>query len=87
MLVTVNEQSKGAPVTAVTTIVAVPVVGLVIAAPLIALSMPLIVEFVMSARQSAESAVYVPPAAPGVLYVLSDNVAPYSKLEPSKAIG
>jgi hypothetical protein len=87
VLVTVNEQSRGDPVAAVSTIVAVPEVGLVIAAPLMASATPLIVECVMSAKQFAESAVYAPPAAPGVLYVLSDNVAPYSKPEPSKTIG
>jgi hypothetical protein len=87
VLVKDNEQSRGVPVVALTTIVAVPAVGLVIAAPEIALATPLIVEFVMSPRQFAESGVNVPPATPGVLYVLRDNVAPYSKLEPSNAIG
>jgi hypothetical protein len=78
-LVIVRPQT-GVPVRAVTTIVAVPEVGLVIVAPAIACVTvtPLIVSvavFVMSVKQAAVSE------------LVSDKAAPNSKPEPSKVTG
>jgi hypothetical protein len=83
--VLVSVKLQTAAVTAVIGTVTVAVVGLVTVVTS-ALLMEPIVAFVMSVRQAPPSAVYVPPAAPGVLYVASETVAPYWKPEPSKLI-
>jgi hypothetical protein len=76
-----------AVVTEVTGITTVPAVGLVMVVTR-ALAMPLSVAFVISVVHAVASGVYVPPGAlgldPALAYVLSDTVAPYWKLEPSK---
>jgi hypothetical protein len=72
----------------VTGMTTVPAVGLVIVVTS-AFAMPSIVALVISEVQAPVSAVYVPPGAFGLdtplEYVLSETVAPYWKLEPSKA--